>query len=1029
MDTSDNAVPEKQGDIRTLQYKTRGNASPQGRPRVYFCCHREDFERTFAPVTDELTELRWNIAVYYRDPAEKFPENELFFNDLFRMQLFVIPVTWRFLYQENSARNVEMAFALEKGIPVLPLMQESGLEKDFNRICGDLQFLDKAALSRDPTALPYEEKLLKFLDAVLIGEKLAKRVRKAFDAYIFLSYRKKDQLYAQQIMRLIHGNDFCQSVAIWYDEFLTPGENFNDEIKAAIKKSRLMALVVTPNLLEKDNYIHENEYPAAKEMKLAVLPIEARETDAGKLSEMYDGLEACVSAGDPETVRERLHELLRGIALQENDDKPEHIFLMGLAYLSGIDVEVDVDRALRLINSAADAGLPEAYPKLVSMYQTGEKVERNYQTAIEKQKVYVKLLRKTAGEQMTEDNYRSLLNALWELGDYQKNAGDLKSAEKSYLKMRNCARKMSKEGYEVRRSLSVASSNLGEVCMAQGNPDKAKKLYRKALKIDQTLAEETKAAGARRDLFVSCMKLGDVCKSKDHLQEAKKWYRKSLKIRRALADESGDSSVCRDLSTVYNRLGAVSVAEGDLDKAKGWYTQDLEIDLTISDQTGTAEARRDLSVSYEKLGILCTAEGDLAGAKAWYLNMADICRDLADETGTVAARRDFSVCLGRLGNLCAAEEDLTRAKDWINQGLDVRLILAAETGTIEARRDLSVSFIELGDLCLKEEDLKGAKDWYNQALNIRKCLADETGTGKARLDLSVSYNKLGDVSRLEGDLEDAKKWHNMALEISLALAKESSTGKVQRNLSFTYEKLGVISILENDPKSAREWFAQALEITLALTEKMKTMEARRDLSVLYSRYGDICRMEDDPDGAKGWYQEAVKISCSLAEEAGILSIRRNHARFCEILGDICMETGDYKSAADWFTQCLETSRAIFDKTGTIKDRRSLHVIYNKLGGAYMACGGDQTEAADCYLNASQICLELFEKTNLAEIFDDLAVTVFNIGSLSMLPVTTRQDCLRKFVKISELLYKTTGNQRYKEFNRESLQWLQLGQIY
>ena len=22
-----------------LQYKTRGNASPQGKPRVYFCCH------------------------------------------------------------------------------------------------------------------------------------------------------------------------------------------------------------------------------------------------------------------------------------------------------------------------------------------------------------------------------------------------------------------------------------------------------------------------------------------------------------------------------------------------------------------------------------------------------------------------------------------------------------------------------------------------------------------------------------------------------------------------------------------------------------------------------------------------------------------------------------------------------------------------------------------------------------------------------------------------------------------------------
>ena len=41
--------------------------------------------------------------------------------------------------------------------------------------------------------------------------------------------------YAQELMRLIHKNEFCRDIAIWYDEYLTPGEDFNQEIAAALE--------------------------------------------------------------------------------------------------------------------------------------------------------------------------------------------------------------------------------------------------------------------------------------------------------------------------------------------------------------------------------------------------------------------------------------------------------------------------------------------------------------------------------------------------------------------------------------------------------------------------------------------------------------------------------------------------------------------------------------------------------------------------------------------------------------------------
>ena len=112
------------------------------------------------------------------------------------MQLFVVPVTTKLLTKENRAMDVDVPFASENHIPVLPLMQEGGLDDMFNKKFGDLQYLDKH--NTDPTAIPYDEKLTKYLESVIVGDELSKKVRAAFDAYIFLSYRKKDRKYAQE---------------------------------------------------------------------------------------------------------------------------------------------------------------------------------------------------------------------------------------------------------------------------------------------------------------------------------------------------------------------------------------------------------------------------------------------------------------------------------------------------------------------------------------------------------------------------------------------------------------------------------------------------------------------------------------------------------------------------------------------------------------------------------------------------------------------------------------------------------------
>ena len=137
------------------------------------------------------------------------------------------------------------------------------------------------------TAISYEEKLKKYLQSVLVSNELADRVRAAFDAYVFLSYRKKDRHHANELMRIIHNIPGCRDIAIWFDEFLSPGESFRSNIESAMTKSQLFTLLVTPNLLEDGNYVMLEEYPMAIKAKMSILAAEMEKTNIRDLQQRY----------------------------------------------------------------------------------------------------------------------------------------------------------------------------------------------------------------------------------------------------------------------------------------------------------------------------------------------------------------------------------------------------------------------------------------------------------------------------------------------------------------------------------------------------------------------------------------------------------------------------------------------------------------------------------------------------------------------------------------------------------------------
>ncbi len=849
-----------------LSYITRGNSSPQGKPRVYFCCHPKDQCIFLQPVAQELLHLQ-NCAVWYDSEPFSPVKWEARQDDLSQMQLFVIPVTSRLLTEPCIAMEKEFPFAVEHHIPILPLMQEPGLEKLFNEKCGDLQFLDTNA--QDSTALPFEEKLKKFLDSVLIGDELAEQIRNAFDAYIFLSYRKKDRRQARELMRLIHENDFCRDIAIWYDEFLTPGENFNHEISKALDKSKLFTLVVTPNVLEKENYVMTTEYPMAQQAGKPIFPVEMESTNRDALQNSFPRLPSCTDGYNAPALSKELLKAAKQLALQQNDTDPQHNYYIGLAYLSGIDVEINHSRAVSLITTAGKDGYEPAIEKLVSMYQNGEGVPRDYQQAIGWQQKLIDRRMARWQNSPTKNNFSMLCSALRDLGDYEWELLHTEEAKRVWEErlLLLCLQVMEEQNWPVEDWCKVGYSRMGTLLLAEGKVSQARGWFEKALQMSKKVTAQAPTAENLEDLAVSYEKLGEICQAESDLSAAKEWFMKMLSVMERLVREQERSDFRRDLAVCYGKLGEVCRGEENLPAAKEWFEKALKIFEQLTAENSTIKSRRDISLGYEKLAGICLEKGDFLEAEKWLHKKLMVSQMLAEDTSMHSDLRDVSVCYEKLGVLAQGKGDLSAAKGWFEKGLAISQKLDCQSHTAGTQRDLAVSLLKMGEVSLAVGDLPDAKLRFEQAYNILRKRVSHSDTVEASMDLAVVDMKLSEIAQQTGTPAEVKQWLLEALSVLEPLSHKTSTQAIRKDLSICLNRLGRLSRLENDFASAKSWFEKSLAILQQLSEENESLPSMRGLCVAYQEMGNLCLDEEDLQGAASWFIKMLSAAQKLAQQS------------------------------------------------------------------------------------------------------------------------------------------------------------------
>lgn len=824
-----------------LKYITKGNANPKGKPRVYFSCHPREYGAFLEPIAKELL-AKQNCAVFYPETPDE-ARDEAFWEDLGQMQLFVMPVTTRLLTTENAAME-EFRFAISHHIPVLPLMQESGLEEVFNQKCGDLQFLDPNA--RDNTAIGYEEKLEKYLSSVLIGDELAAKVRAAFDAYVFLSYRKKDRRHAQELMRLIHSNEFARDIAIWYDEYLTPGENFNDAIRDALEKSQLFALAVTPSLLEEvvdkdgrlvDNYIVAHEYPMAKDGGKPILPVEMVSTDREALEAKYRDIPACTNGHDAPALSEALLAQLRRIALRENDHDLTHNYLIGLAYLHGIDVEVCYDRAVTLITSAAESGLLEAMTKLVEMYRNGMGVARSYETAIIWQEKKIEWM-ETAWNSMP-DNHRNT----------PENIGVVDAL---FWAMYDCC-----------MYYSELNNTAGEMEMCQRA---LKHLNHSDSPFDPKTA---------RDRYICCERLGRLYMNEGELAKARPLLERCVKINRGYRGPYDRTGGWRaDLASSYRNLGDLCKIQGDLAGAEKNYENAAAINREYIAQRPTVRARRAAGLDEQRLGSLYWDKADPGGAIRHYEKASAIFEELIAEEESRLDRYNLANVFTMLGDVYIRRSDFQRGQAFYEQALALRRELYEKYGTHSDMRAVSMTFERLGTLWERRKEYARALEYFVQAREMHEKLAEISENLESQTDLSISYQKIAGAKYKLGDGEGAIEYYGKARDILEKLAEKADTIAVKEMLAEVMGCLGRVHMGSNELVAAKACADRALELYRMVAAESDAIGAKHELTVALFCEGEIC----------------VKLSAEFLRERGLtFAVKDEEASRITLFGRQCLK--------------------------------------------------------------------------------------------------------------------------------------------
>lgn len=342
------------------------NCPADNNRNVLIICHPQQIPYYLSQVKDFIWERFVNITLWQTN--SEIGDRNQFLKEVDQMDAVICFITELLVSTPNEIGDDLLPAIIEKKCPFLPIVDGENLEQTFNQKYGHLHFAKCTRTIRF-------DMIEKFIKGLPSSEEkrnqwfeLSYRDIEHFSQSYFISYRKADGNYIDYLQHRIHKEPSFVDTQLWYDSYLAPGENFDENLMKIIKKCVAVILVITPHLLEPDNYVLRIEIPFAKECGKPVIGILMEETDLKAIRDLY-GVEKIYKLDEWFSFTDIL--LDAGISIPDANSYPRHLFGLATAYIDGNEVECNMKIACELLYQAIQYKYLAAYEKLIRI-KTGE---------------------------------------------------------------------------------------------------------------------------------------------------------------------------------------------------------------------------------------------------------------------------------------------------------------------------------------------------------------------------------------------------------------------------------------------------------------------------------------------------------------------------------------------------------------------------------------------------------------------------------------------------------------------------------
>ena len=811
-----------------LACKTKNQKRTKDESKIYFCCSPKDFEKYFERISNDIWSIK-NVSIFHDENVESGEYNKEWYTRLSSMQMFVGIITSSFFENDCRARE-EFKFAIDNGIPVVPIFAEFGIERIFDEKFENLHGISLYSLKSKEVENSnknvfgqngrdindYKNILKKRIENLLLGEELLKKIREEKYVYIFVSYRKKDFQKAIEYMQCIHDIEGCDEVAFWFDDYLIPGENFENAIENKLKESNAVGLVVTPSLLElnaenQKNYVAQIEYPMAKEEDKMILPIEMIKTNLEQLQGQFDGLDRVYLTTD----KEEIEHLVKNIMEEEIRGTSEHDFLIGMAYLKGIDREINKEKAVKKIKEAAQAHNREAMKQLVSMLRQGDGVKVNDKIngkgPLEWQKELVNNIMDDYGPIVNKNKKRKehrmelfeeLCTQKMELANlYEENDKKEEALAEYNLVMEICKNADVNKGKftltTARFCVTAASSYIKLKKASISHVGEAEVLINRFNKIEEAIAKVLLKEGNDEDKRKVYMLRVEIADLRVMIGEEKQMFHKYGEIYEGLEKlnvSDAPDAYYDDLCYVLWKQGEVLVMLGKIDMAISIYEKVIKLNQKWVEESESDDAKTSLSIQYEKMGDFYR---DRFGNKK--LEVIEKYIKKSVEISEEFTKDEAKNSVGRQTDLAAGYRRLAEIKE----------ILAGNELKFEGFKKYRQEAYELYQKALDIH--KAAYEKHNDSETYRLLLAESyTDFGDFYCELAVLANRNEEVreefSEIDVYFKEAEDNYLMGKELAeqVKMTYENAYRR-QHGICRYYQRMAILyKEIKKDMKTAKE---------------------------------------------------------------------------------------------------------------------------------------------------------------------------------------------------------------------------------